>query len=82
MKNIVICLLLISLSSCSTIIEKKLKVPIVYCPKPAKIEKPILPIDTFTGNESFAEIAVRYKQSLQIMKNYSESLEKIIKVYE
>ena len=74
--------MLLFVAGCSTIepIATKtieIKVPILYCPAPPTIERPVLPIHTMTAEQKMndGEIAKHWKATAITLMGYSKELE-------
>lgn len=82
---LIIILLLIGCSS-NPIVESKIQYvnkPILYCPEPPTVEKPILLIDNLSENDKNNPglVAKTYKATIKQLTNYIEQLELILGQY-
>lgn len=60
---------------------QEVKVPILYCPKPAVVERPSLPIINIREMDTPGEVAKKYKATVKVLQDYSIQLEEIVKSY-
>lgn len=77
-------LLLLVLCGCTStpkIEIKEVYKPILYCPAPPSIKKPLLALNTIKDSDSAGDVVVKYKASIRALIDYSESLELIIENY-
>ena len=73
--------ILVLLVGCGSvpIAPKVVEVPVpVECPKPAKPERPVLPITTLQAEDSPGLVIKAYAASVKALQGYAESLEELL----
>ena len=63
---------------------QEVKVPILYCPAPPNIEKPLLPIHQMTTQQknNQAEVAKHYAATIKVLFGYIKQLELALQLYD
>jgi hypothetical protein len=83
----VILITIIALAGCASTPSKIITqtipqaVPILYCPAPPVITRPILPSDSIVSSTSDGDVAKDYAASMQALLGYSVQLEDIVAQY-
>lgn len=84
----IVLLILIMLMGCTSQSIKteaqETYVPILYCPKPPEIKRPVLPIFQMTPDQlnNGGEIVKHYKASIIVLQGYAIELEKALQQYD
>ena len=85
MEKLIIGAALIGLVGCSGLpskVETQIeKVPVISCPKPPVVPRPILPIETITDTDDYGTVAVKEHASLVELMDYAKQLEQVIQFY-
>lgn len=88
MEKIIIVMVLV-LCACTTqpptkIVYQTVDIPIEYTPKPPRVDRPVLAIDTIVAadQKKIGVLSEAYVITVEQLENYSEKLEKIIATYD
>lgn len=88
---ITIMLIVLSLTACMESAPVRVRtevqeqfVPLLYCPAPKweGLERPELPIDGITAEDSPGEVAKRYKATVRALQDHARRLERALEEYD
>ena len=89
MVRVIVVIALIFLTGCFSnkrpqeIQIQRVNIPILYCPSPPTIERPILPIHKMTPQQTHnpGELVKHYKATIKILQGYALELEQVVNQY-
>lgn len=79
--------LVLFLSGCTTIQKepivqiKTVEVPVYSCPEPIIVSRPQLFTDNIKESDDIGEIVAKYKATIRVLLDYSNSLEQSLSLY-